>query len=66
MTSDPDELLTVKELAAYLKTPEQSVYQMKHKGTGPRSVKVGRHLRFRRRDVEAWLEAHAGDPTPAA
>jgi hypothetical protein len=29
----------------------------RHKGTGPKSFKVGRRLMYREEDVAAWLEA---------
>ncbi len=29
-------------------------WRLRHRG--PKAVKVGRHLRYRREDVEAWLD----------
>ncbi len=48
-------LLTASELADLARVPIGTVYQWSYKGTGPRSLKVGRHLRFREEDVEVWL-----------
>lgn len=48
-------------LAEYLGVPLSTVYQMNSKGTGPRRMRVGRHVRYRQRDVDAWLDAHAVD-----
>jgi excisionase family DNA binding protein len=47
------------ELATMLDVPEQTVYGWNSKGTGPRFAKVGRHVRYRRSDVEAWLDSHS-------
>lgn len=47
------------ELATMLDIPEQTIYGWNSKGTGPRFVKVGRHCRYSRSSVDAWLEAHA-------
>lgn len=52
-------------LAEYLGVPVQTVYSWRTTGKGPRAIRVGRHLRYRAADVEAWLERQA-DPAPAA
>lgn len=49
-------LLTPADLAELAQVPLGTVYQWSYKGTGPASLKLGRHLRFRREDVEAWLQ----------
>ncbi len=48
-------------LADYLDVPVKTVYQWRHQGTGPIGIKVGRHVRYRRSEVERWLDAQA-DP----
>ena len=48
-----------KEVADYLGIPVETLYQWRHRGTGPRSLKVGKHLRYRPADIEAYLEAAA-------
>ena len=50
-----DEILTLPELAAYLKLAERTVYGYAQKGILP-GVKVGSAWRFRRADILAWLE----------
>ena len=50
-----------EEVGAYLKVPVRTLYEWRFKGTGPRSIKVGRHLRYRWSDVEAWLEEQAAE-----
>jgi len=53
------DLLSPDDLAEYLAVPVKTVYNWRTEKKGPRGVKVGRHLRFRRADVEAWLEKNA-------
>ena len=54
--SDTD-WLGPKDIAAELDIPIGTVYGWNSKGTGPRAAKIGRHVRYRRVDVEAWIEA---------
>lgn len=53
----PEQLLTTEQLAAYLVVPRQTLYDWRVRGEGPRGLRVGKHLRYRRADVEAWLDA---------
>lgn len=57
-------LLTTQNVADYLGVPVATIYQWKYLGTGPRAIRVGRHLRFRPGDVESWLDANS-DRAPA-
>lgn len=59
-------LLSVQEFADFVGVPVPTVYQWRTKGTAPRAVKVGRHLRFRQEDVDAWVERHADRPRVGA
>ena len=52
-------LLTLDEVAAYLRTSPSTIYNWRHAGKGPRCMKVGRNLRFRQDDVDAWLDEQA-------
>lgn len=56
---------SIEELAEELGVPVRTVYAWRHRGIGPRGHKIGKHVRFRRVDVEAWLERCA-DGAPAA
>jgi excisionase family DNA binding protein len=58
-TTNEQHFLSPTELAEYLGVPVQTVYAWRHYGTGPRSSKVGRHVRYRRTDVDAWFDANA-------
>ena len=62
-TSAPDRLLDVADVAAYCKVAPTAPYYWRKRGEGPPAVHVGRRLRYRQRDVDAWLEANA-DPAP--
>jgi excisionase family DNA binding protein len=48
-------LLTVGEVADYLGVPRKTVYAC-WQDWGLKAYKVGRHLRFRQRHVEDWLD----------
>ena len=47
-------VMTVDEVAAYLRIPRGSVYKLAQRGGIP-CQKVGRHWRFRREAIEQWL-----------
>jgi excisionase family DNA binding protein len=51
--SDP--LLTIKELAAYLRLNERTVLKLAGEGALP-GMRIGNQWRFRRRIVDAWLD----------
>lgn len=61
----PERLWTLAEVATYLSVPEKTIYMWRTRGQGPRGMRVGRHVRFRREDVEEWLRGQF-DPTSAA
>ncbi len=50
-----DEILTLKEVAKYLKLAEKTAYKLVAEGKLP-GFKVGGSWRFKREDVEAWIE----------
>ncbi|WP_328915216.1 MULTISPECIES: helix-turn-helix transcriptional regulator [unclassified Streptomyces] len=54
-------LATPAELSAYLGVPVATLYQWRHRGLGPKAHKVGRHLRYRWVEVEAWVDQQAVD-----
>ena len=49
------EWLTPVELSEEIKIPLQTLYGWRRGGTGPPAHRIGRHLRYRRSDVETWL-----------
>lgn len=46
-------------LAEYLGVPLATVYKWSHEGSGPPAFRVGRHVRYRKSDVELWLRERA-------
>lgn len=54
-------LLTIDELAELLRVPKATIYRWRSMGEGPRGYSVGRYIRFRWLDVEAWLAERADD-----
>ena len=57
-------LRSTEEVAAFLGVPVGTMYRWRVNGGGPRAIRVGKHLRWRDSDVDAWLDEHA-DPTVA-
>jgi len=50
-----DQILTLKELAAYLKPAEKTAYKLAAEGKLP-GFKVGGSWRFKEADIERWIE----------
>jgi excisionase family DNA binding protein len=57
-----ESLLTPQELANFLGIPVKTIYQWRTLSRGPRGIRVGKHLRYRRADVETWLDPQADTP----
>lgn len=51
-----DQILTVKEVAEYLKVNERTIYRLAAGGEMP-AFRVGTSWRFRKEDVAAWIES---------
>ncbi|MEU6135438.1 helix-turn-helix domain-containing protein [Nocardioides sp. NPDC047086] len=49
-------LWTVHDVSAYIGVPVATIYQWRVRGEGPRAIRLGRHLRFERQAVVAWIE----------
>ena len=57
MANDPDdELLSMAEVSAIVRAPVATLRYWRHIGSGPRSIKVGRSVRYWRSDVISWLD----------
>lgn len=50
-----DEILTLPEVAQLLKVNDKTVYSLAQKGVLP-AFKVGGQWRFKRVDIDAWIE----------
>lgn len=51
-----DRLLSIEELARYLAVPPKTLYAWRIHGHGPPGFRVGRHVRYRWADVQAWIQ----------
>ncbi|MGQ9523679.1 MAG: helix-turn-helix domain-containing protein [Armatimonadota bacterium] len=56
-----DNILTIAEVADYLRLNPQTVYRLAQQGQLP-GFKVGRHWRFSRRHIEEWIKAQVRRP----
>ena len=49
-------LITVKEVAETLGLSERTVYRLADMGKMPRPVKIGAAVRWRRNELDQWIE----------
>lgn len=61
-----DTLLTPQQIAEICGVPVKTVYQWNYAGTGPRPIRVGRHVRYRPSDLTSWLDANSAEREPVA
>ena len=59
---DLERLLSIVELSEMLGIPVDTLYGWRHRGEGPQGYRIGRHVRYRRSTVEAWLEGRLDPP----
>lgn len=64
-SNQSDPLMTAEEVAAHLQVSEGTVNQWVKAGRIP-VVKVGRLNRFRRADIDAWVDERARDASEPA
>ncbi len=50
-----DQILTLKEVAAYLKLAEKTAYRLVSEGKLP-GFKVGGSWRFKKEDLDKWID----------
>lgn len=48
-------VLSLTELCEHLHVSVQTMYDLRSQGRGPRGFRVGRELRFRISEIDAWL-----------
>jgi excisionase family DNA binding protein len=60
MEEKPGDVLTIEELATYLKIPKSTLYKLVREGKVP-SQKVGRHWRFHKEAIVQWLGNREAD-----
>jgi excisionase family DNA binding protein len=59
--ADDSRLMSVEDLMEYLDLPRDTIYKQRSEGTGPPGYRLGKHLRWKRSEVDAWLEKHKDD-----
>ncbi|MFZ5787404.1 MAG: methylation-associated defense system helix-turn-helix domain-containing protein MAD1 [Acidobacteriota bacterium] len=60
-----DDILTIREVADYLKVTERTLYRLAQEGKIP-AFKVGGAWRFRRGDLEQWIKSQSQTEGEAA
>lgn len=56
-----DPVLTLSQLAVQLGVTVQTLYDLRCQGRGPRGFRVGRELRFRVSEIDAWIARMEAD-----
>lgn len=54
--------LTTKEAADYLRCSTRTLIRWRNARIGPKWVKTGHTVLYRRSDLDAWLKAHTVEP----
>src|SRR5690606_27740824 len=65
MSEIESEILTLEEVAAYLKAGKRTVYRLAQKGEIP-AFKLGGTWRFRRSDLDRWIAERINKKKPEA
>ena len=63
MAEPEGDILTLDEVAAYLKAGKRTVYRLAASGKLP-AFKLGGTWRFRRGDLDQWIASRIGKATP--
>lgn len=63
-TESDGEILTLEEVAAFLKAGKRTVYRFAQNGDIP-AFKVGGTWRFRRSELETWIDANSNQRKPS-
>ena len=61
MVSAPETVMTVREVADYLRVNQRTVYRLAVERKMP-GFKVGATWRFKRADIDGWIAAQAASP----
>ncbi len=57
------QLLTPNEVSDYLCVPTTTLANWRYLGQGPPFAHVGRHVRYRADDLDAWVRSNVADPS---
>lgn len=53
-------ILSTRATAELLDVPEGTLRHWRYMDRGPKSFRVGKHVKYRQSDVEAWLDQQVG------
>jgi excisionase family DNA binding protein len=56
-----DPLLSAQQLADYLEVPLATLYAWRYRREGPPGFRAGRHLRYRKSDIDQWINDRLED-----
>lgn len=59
------EILNTKEAAEYVRLGKPTLERFRISGDGPRFLKLGGAVRYRKADLDAWLESRLTSSTSA-
>ena len=57
-----EKYLTIDDLCELLTVSPKTVHSWRHRGVGPASFKAGKHVRYKRSDVDVWMEQNKCTP----
>ena len=64
--ADADALLAEAQAAELLSLSSRTLQAWRLNGSGPSFVRAGRAVRYRRRDLLAWMDANTVSPAPSS
>ena len=53
----PDTLFSPAELSEFLQIPEETLSKWRYRRTGPKFMRMGKHVRYRMSDVRTWMDS---------
>jgi excisionase family DNA binding protein len=59
-----DRLMNIEDLMEFLDLSRDTVYKQRYEGTGPPAYRVGKHLRWKKSEVDDWLQSKRDDFGP--
>lgn len=62
LANDAGQLLSPADVAGWIGVPVATLANWRSGGIGPAYLRVGRHVRYRAADLEAWLESRVVRP----
>lgn len=65
MKREPDEVMSIGELAEYLKISRSTLYKLVQEGRLP-GQKLGKRWRFHKDAIDEWLKQRPENPRPRA